>query len=115
MNRPNVPIPSHQPSKLTVEQMTDNPVREFLRAKVKSGSLPSRSNFYIHKGPNKAKGGLSESNTNNIKKANSMHNYAGGQAASGGYIARFQNQVSKRTTPFNSRSPINILPEYQQR
>ena len=57
--------------------MTDNPVREFLRAKVKSGSLPSRSNFYIHKGP-KANSGLSESNTNNIKKANSMHNYKGG-------------------------------------
>ena len=94
--------------------MTDNPVREFLRSKVKSGSLPTRANFYIHKGPNKNKGGLSESNTNNTKKANSMHNYAGGPASSGGYVARFNNQVSSnKRTPFNSRSPINLLPEYQ--
>ena len=33
---------------MTIEQLTDNPVRDFLRSKVKSGSLPTRANFYIH-------------------------------------------------------------------
>ena len=54
-------------NKLTIEQLTDNPVREFLRSKVKSGSLPTRANFYVHNA-------ASSSSNNNSKKAYSMQN-----------------------------------------
>ena len=58
---------------MTIEHIAENPARQFMRSKVKSGSLPSRSNFYIHKpGANSA---------NTSKKACSMQNYAGGQRA----------------------------------
>jgi len=43
-----------------------NPAREFLRSKIKSGSLPARSQFYIHKQG-------ASSVTTQSKKAYSMH------------------------------------------
>ena len=56
-------------NKLTIEQLTDNPVREFLRSKVKSGSLPTRANFYVHNA-------AGSSSNQNSKKAYSMQNGA---------------------------------------
>ena len=62
---------------MTIDHSSENPARQFMRAKVKSGCLPSRSKFYVHK-PGTSSGGS--------KKAYSMSNYA-----SGGYRQRLNN------------------------